>query len=188
MKVAQSCLTLWDPVNPIVHEIPQAKILEWVAFPSPGDLPTPGMEPRSPTLQADSLPAEPPGKPNNTGVGSLSLLRGIFPTQGSSPGLPHCRRILYQLSHQERPLIYIKICKSLGEKFSQAGPSRDGPVPGGDAERILFLPAPPQQQPSGPATSPGLVCPSSLTSRAFCLHPQTAQVPGAHTHSLPVRL
>ena len=38
----------------------------------------------------------------NTGVGSLSLLQGIFPTQGSNPGLPHCRRILYQLSHKER--------------------------------------------------------------------------------------
>ena len=36
----------------------------------------------------------------NTGVGSLSLLQGMFPTQGSNPGLPHCRRILYQLSHQ----------------------------------------------------------------------------------------
>ena len=36
----------------------------------------------------------------NTGVGSLSLLQGIFPTQGSNPGLPHCRQILYQLSHQ----------------------------------------------------------------------------------------
>ena len=36
----------------------------------------------------------------NTGVGSLSLLQGIFPTQGSNPGLPYCRRILYQLSHQ----------------------------------------------------------------------------------------
>ena len=36
----------------------------------------------------------------NTGVGSLSLLQGIFPTQGSYPGLPHCRQILYQLSHQ----------------------------------------------------------------------------------------
>ena len=36
----------------------------------------------------------------NTGVGSLSLLQGIFPTQGSNPGLPHRRRILYQLSHQ----------------------------------------------------------------------------------------
>ena len=41
----------------------------------------------------------------NTGVGSLSLLQGIFPTQGSNPGLPHCRRILYQLSHQGSPRI-----------------------------------------------------------------------------------
>ena len=38
-------------------------------FPSPGDLPSPGIEPRSPTLQADSIPAEPSGKPKNTGVG-----------------------------------------------------------------------------------------------------------------------
>ena len=37
----------------------------------------------------------------NTGVGSLSLLQGIFPTQGSNPGLPHCRWICYQLSHRE---------------------------------------------------------------------------------------
>ena len=36
----------------------------------------------------------------NTGVGSISLLQGIFPTQGSNPGLPHCRQILYQLSHK----------------------------------------------------------------------------------------
>ena len=40
-------------------------------FPSPGDLPNPGIEPRSPALWADSLPAEPQGKPKNTGVGSL---------------------------------------------------------------------------------------------------------------------
>ena len=39
----------------------------------------------------------------NTGVGCLSLLQGIFPTQGSKPGLPHCRWILYQLSHQGSP-------------------------------------------------------------------------------------
>ena len=39
----------------------------------------------------------------STGVGSLSLLQGIFPTQGSNPGLPHCRQILYQLSHKGRP-------------------------------------------------------------------------------------
>ena len=41
----------------------------------------------------------------NTGVGSCFLLQGIFPTQGSSPGLPHCRRILYQLSHKGSPRI-----------------------------------------------------------------------------------
>ena len=37
----------------------------------------------------------------NTGAGRLSLLQGIFPTQGLNPGLPHCRQILYQLSHKE---------------------------------------------------------------------------------------
>ena len=41
----------------------------------------------------------------NTGVGSLSLLQGIFPSQGSNPGLPHCRQMLYQLSHQGSPRI-----------------------------------------------------------------------------------
>ena len=39
----------------------------------------------------------------NTGVGSLSLLQGIFPTQGSNPDLPHCRQILYSLSHKGSP-------------------------------------------------------------------------------------
>ena len=53
-------------------------------FPSPEDLPNPGMESRSPSLQADSLPAEPQGKLKNTGMGSLSLLQGIFPTQESN--------------------------------------------------------------------------------------------------------
>ena len=40
----------------------------------------------------------------NTGVGSCSLLQGIFPTQGLNPGLPQCRWILYQLSHQVSPI------------------------------------------------------------------------------------
>ena len=44
-----------------VRGIIQARVLEWV--PSPGDLPNPGIEPRSPALQADALPSEPPGKP-----------------------------------------------------------------------------------------------------------------------------
>ena len=60
---------------------------------------------QSPTLQVDSLPSEPPGKFMNTGVGSLSLLQGIFPTQELNQGLLHCRRILYCLSHQGSPRI-----------------------------------------------------------------------------------
>ena len=72
-------------------------------FPSPGDLPKPGIKPRSSALQMDSLPAEPQGKPNNTGVGNLSLLQGIFPTQESNQGLLHCRLILYHLSYEGSP-------------------------------------------------------------------------------------
>ena len=59
-----------------VRGIPQARMLEWVVFPSPGDLPNPGVESRSSALQADSLPTEPQGKPKNTGVVSLSLGEG----------------------------------------------------------------------------------------------------------------
>ena len=69
-------------------------------FPSPEDLSNPGIEPRSPTLQVESLPAEPPGKPKNTRLGSLSLLQRICPTKESNQGLLHCRWILYQLSYQ----------------------------------------------------------------------------------------
>jgi len=82
-----------------VHGILQTRILEWVGFPSLGIFPTQGIEPRSLTVQADSLPAEPLGKPKNTGVGCLSLLQQIFPTQESNWGLLHCRWILYQLSY-----------------------------------------------------------------------------------------
>ena len=63
MKVAQLCLTLCDPMDYRVHGVLQARILEWVAFPSPEDLPKPGIKPKSPALPADSLPFELPGKP-----------------------------------------------------------------------------------------------------------------------------
>ena len=58
-------------------------------------------------MQAGSLPAEPQGKPKNTGMGSLSLLQQIFPTQELNWGLLHFRRILYQLSYEGSPIIYI---------------------------------------------------------------------------------
>ena len=72
MQAAQSCPTLCGPMSYTVHGLLPARILEWGPFPSPGNLPNPGVEPRFPALQADSSPAEPPGKPKNTGVGSLS--------------------------------------------------------------------------------------------------------------------
>ena len=60
---------------------------------------------RIPSLQLHELysPWNSPGQ--DTGVGSLSLLQGIFLTPGSNPGLPHCRQIVYQLSHQGSPRI-----------------------------------------------------------------------------------
>ena len=56
-----------------------------------------------PTLCDPMDSSSSPGQ--NTGVGSLSLLQGIFPTQGLNPGLQHHRQILYQLSHKGRPRI-----------------------------------------------------------------------------------
>ena len=89
LKVAQSCPTLCDPMGCTVHGILQARILERVPFPSPGDIPDPGIKSGSPAFQADSLPAEPQGKPQNTGVGSLSLVQQVFLTQELNPGLLH---------------------------------------------------------------------------------------------------
>ena len=99
-------VTLWT----VAHQAPLSMGFSrqeyWSGLPCcpPGDLPNPGTEPRSPTLQ-NSLPSEPPGKPKNTGVGSLSLLQGNFPNQESNWGLLHCRQILYQLSYKGSPRI-----------------------------------------------------------------------------------
>ena len=106
--VAQLYPTLCDPMGcspPVssVHGVSPGKNTSGLLCPPPGDHPTPGTKPRSPTLQADSLLSEPPGKPKNTRVGSLSLLQGIFLTQESNQGLLHCRWILYRLSYQGGP-------------------------------------------------------------------------------------
>ena len=84
VKVTQLCLTLWDPRNYTVHGILQAKILEWVAV----SFSRGAAQPRSPTLQADSLSVEPPGKPKNTGVSSLYFLQGNLPDPGIELGSP----------------------------------------------------------------------------------------------------
>ena len=62
---------------------------------------------RSPTLQTDSLPAEPQGKPKNNGVGNLSILQWIFPTQELNQGLLQCGQILYQLSYEGSPVKWL---------------------------------------------------------------------------------
>ena len=83
-SVAQSCPTLWDPMD-----CKPARLLcpwgfsrqeYWSGLPCPpaGNLPNPGIESKSSALQVDSLLSEPPGKPKNTGVGRLSLLKGDF--------------------------------------------------------------------------------------------------------------
>ena len=87
MKVTQSC---------VVHEILQARILEWVIF----SFSRGSSQPRDQILQADSLPAEPQGKPKNTGVVSLSLLQGIFLTQES----PALQADSFPTEHLEKPI------------------------------------------------------------------------------------
>ena len=112
-----------------IHRIFQARILEWVAISFSKASSQPWVSTwvsrisgrrftiwatkeahESCSIVSDSLrphglysPWNSPGQ--NTGVGSLSLLQGIFPTQGSNPGLPHCTWILYQLSHKGSPRI-----------------------------------------------------------------------------------
>ena len=142
VKVAQLCPILCDPMNQMVWSVEFSRPEYWSAqpFPYPEYHPNPEIKPRSPALQGDSLPAEPPEKPKNTGVGSLPLHQGIIPTQGSNTGLPNCREILYQLSHQGNP----RILEWVAYPFS-----RDLPNPGIQAG------SPPLHADSLPAELPG---------------------------------
>ena len=106
--VTQSCPTLCNPAKCLCPwGFSRQEYWSGLPYPPPGDLPYTGIEPRSSALQVDSLPSEPPGKPRNIGVGSLSLLQWIFLTQELNWNLLHCRRILYQLSYQGSPYTYI---------------------------------------------------------------------------------
>ena len=76
----------------------------------------PIMSCESHSVASDSLrphglrsPCNSPGQ--DTRVGGLSLLQGIFPTQGSNPSLPHCRQVLYQLSHKGSPIFFLTQAK-----------------------------------------------------------------------------
>ena len=70
----------------------------------------------------------------NTGVGSLSLLQGIFPTQGSNPSFQHYGQILYQLSHKGSPTIFVN------KLFSYSGFFSLGPTPGSGAAKLKSIP------------------------------------------------
>ena len=81
-SVTQSCPTLWDPMDcspagSSVHGILQGTILELVAMPSSRDLPNPGIKPRSPALEADSLPSEPPGTLSKWDLRDEVFIHGI---------------------------------------------------------------------------------------------------------------
>ena len=102
VKVAQSWLTLCDPMDHTVHGIFQARILERVPFPF--------FKRYSQTRDWTRVSCiagrffESQRKPTNTGVGSLSLLQRLFLTHELNQGLLHCRWILYQLSRLGSPL------------------------------------------------------------------------------------
>ena len=92
---------------PLSMGILQARILEWVAMAFPRGSSQPRGQTQVSHIAGDSLSSEPPGKPMNTGVGSLSVLQGIFLTKGSNQGLLHCRQILYWLNYPGSPILMI---------------------------------------------------------------------------------
>ena len=112
-------VTLWTLVclDPLSMGFPRQEYWSGYPFPSPGDLPNPGFEPRSPALQEYSLLSEPPGKPKNTGMGSLLFLQRIIPTQKSNWGLLHCRQIINQLSYQGRLVLVYSYLNSVPLKW-----------------------------------------------------------------------
>ena len=84
----------------IVHGILQARILEWVAFPFSRVPSQPRDQTQVSCITGGFFTSWATRGPKNTGVGSLSLFQGTFPSQESNQGLLHCRQILYQLSYQ----------------------------------------------------------------------------------------
>ena len=104
--VAQSSILAWSIPLTVASQAPlsmgilQVKIIQWAAIPFSRVSSQPRDQTQVSSIAGRSLLSEPPGNPKNTGVGSLSLLQWIFPTQESNWGLLHCRRILYQLSQQ----------------------------------------------------------------------------------------
>ena len=90
-------------------------------------------------MQENSLPAEPQGKSKNTGVGSLSLLQRIFPTQELNQGLLHCRQIHYQLSSLGSPNKQINIFKIEREYLQRQPQGNSSKISTNDASLVAQL-------------------------------------------------
>ena len=107
-----------------VHGILQARILEWVAFPFTRGSSQPRDQTRSPTLQTDSLSAEPQEKPKNTEVGGLSLLQWIFLTQESNHGLLNSSRGNSHFTSGSQPAVCVRLtlCISWGSSVLETKP------------------------------------------------------------------
>ena len=105
----QLVVTSWTATcqAPLSMGIFQARILEWVAMPSSRES-SQSRDQTQVSHYAGRFFTEPPGKTKYTGVGSLSLLQGIFLTQESNRDLLHCRQVLYQLSYRGSPWYYSK--------------------------------------------------------------------------------
>ena len=141
--------------------------------PPPGYLPNPGIKLRSPALQVDSLPSEPPGKPMNTGVGSLCFLQGIFLTQELNQGLLHSRWILHQLSYQGSPWYHgidydvsLNVCVLSHFSHIWLWQPMDYVLPGSSVYGILQARIPRIAMPSSRGSSNPWIEP---TSRIFCI-------------------
>ena len=104
-SLVQLCCSLMDCslTGLSVHEVFQARILDWVAKPSSRRSSQPRDQTQVSCTAGRFVTSEPQRKPKNTGVTSLSFLQWTLPIQELNQGLLHCRWILYQLSHQRRP-------------------------------------------------------------------------------------
>ena len=105
VKVAQSCPTLCDPMDYTVHGILQARILAWVAFPFSRGSSQSRDQTQVSRIAGRFFTSWATRELKNTGVGSLSLLQGIFLIRELNWGLAHWRQILYQLSYQRGPIV-----------------------------------------------------------------------------------
>ena len=88
VSLSQSCLTLCDPMHSTIHGILQTRILEWVAFPFSRGSSQPRDRTQVSCIAGGFFTNWVTGKPKNTGVGSLSLIQGIFPTRELNQGSP----------------------------------------------------------------------------------------------------